>query len=43
MVLFLATKLSSRIVRGHWKNARAVLAATGDYRRQRHTAYTDAL
>lgn len=43
MVLFVAAKLGMRILHGYWKNAQAVWAAVGDYRRQRHTTYTDAL
>jgi len=43
MALFLAIKFASRALKGRWNNARAVLLAVGDYRRQRHIAYTDKL
>jgi GT2 family glycosyltransferase len=43
MAIFLTVKCASRLLRGHWKNARAVLLALADYRRQRHTIYTDQL
>jgi hypothetical protein len=43
MVLFLAVKFASRALKGRWKNAHAVLLAVGDYRRQRHIAYSDRL
>jgi GT2 family glycosyltransferase len=43
MVFFLTTKLTSRVLQGHWKNARAVLLAIGDYRRQRGKIFRDTL
>jgi GT2 family glycosyltransferase len=43
MTIFVAVKLASRAAKGRWKNARAVLAAVGDYRRQRRTVYSDQL
>jgi GT2 family glycosyltransferase len=43
MVFFLCMKFASRALKGRWKNARAVLQAVTDYRRQRHIAFTDRL
>ncbi len=43
MVLFLAVKLASRALRGRFRKARAVLLGIADYRRQRHTTYSDKL
>jgi GT2 family glycosyltransferase len=43
MAIFVTTKFTSRILRGEWKNARAVLRAIADYRQQRHTTYSDKL
>lgn len=43
MVLFLAIKFTSRALRGRFTNARAVLHGITDYRRRRHTAYSDRL
>jgi GT2 family glycosyltransferase len=43
MAIFVAVKFASRLAKGRWKNARAVLAAVGDYERQRRTVYSDQL
>jgi GT2 family glycosyltransferase len=43
MALFIAVRITSRAVRGRWKNLRAVLDGVRDYRAQRHIAHTDKL
>jgi GT2 family glycosyltransferase len=43
MAIFVATKLGSRVARGRWKNARAVMEAVGDYRRQRSVVFSERL
>jgi len=43
MVIFLGLRLAKRVVRGEWKNVRAVLAAVGDYWRQRKIIYRETV
>jgi GT2 family glycosyltransferase len=43
MAIFVAVKFASRVVKGRWKNARAVLLAVGDYARQRGMSYRERL
>jgi len=43
MVVFLGLRLARRVVRGEWKNARAVFEAVGDYRRQRKIVYRETV
>lgn len=43
MAIFVGVKLASRAVKGRWKHARAVLAAVGDYGRQRRVSYRERL
>jgi GT2 family glycosyltransferase len=41
MSIFLTTRLVRRALQRRWQNFQAVWLAIGDYRRQRHTPYTD--
>jgi GT2 family glycosyltransferase len=43
MAIFVGVKFTSRLVKGRWKNARAVLAAVADYGRQRGVNYRERL
>ena len=43
MAIFPIVKFTNRILRGHWKNAQAVLAGISDYRRQRYIPYSETL
>jgi len=43
MAILLTTKLTSRMLRGEWQNARAVLLAVGDYRIQRRQVYHETV
>jgi GT2 family glycosyltransferase len=43
MAIFVAVKFASRLAKGRWKNARAVLAAVVDYGRQRGVSYREQL
>ena len=43
MAVLLTTKLSSRLLRGQWSNAKAVLLAIGDYRVQRRKVYRETV
>jgi GT2 family glycosyltransferase len=43
MTIFIAVRLLSRVARGAWKNAQAVLSGCRDYLAQRKIAYTDQL
>jgi len=43
MVVFLVLRLGKRVVRGEWKNARAVLEAVADYWRQRKIIYRETV
>jgi GT2 family glycosyltransferase len=43
MAIFAMNKFGIRLLRGHFKNARAILLGVADYIRQRHNVYTDQL
>jgi len=43
MAIFLGLRVARRVVRGEWKNVRAVLAAVGDYWRQRKIVYRETV